>query len=119
MADLTAANVTVTVEEQNIVNGKRRNRVKITFGDGALTYPAAGVPMPTFDKFGMKRNLDYLTIFDENDAVGQMFKYDMTNNKIRMYEFDYPNAAEGPALELDGGTDAVAAQTLFAEAVGW
>jgi hypothetical protein len=85
MADLVAADVTVTVDERTIVGKKRRNRVTITFGDGAKTYPAGGVPLPAFGSFGHIRNLDYLTIFDVDDASGIMWKYDRTNNKLRGY----------------------------------
>lgn len=155
MADLAAADVTVTVEQRNIVGKQRRNRVKIVFGDGALTYPANGVPMPAFDKFGMKRNLDFLTVFDENDASGVTWKYDKENNKLRAYVQGAAHAAGGGATLDDyavtaafgvssgisisretaagavtsrwgglvesasGAGNAPAAQTLYAEAVGW
>lgn len=85
MVDLVAANVTVTVNERTIVGKKRRNRVTVAFGDGALTYPSGGVPMPAAANFGMIRNLDFLTLFDEDDASGIVWKYDRTNNKLRGY----------------------------------
>jgi len=119
MADLTSANVTVTVERRAIEGKTRRNRVKIVFGNGALTYPANGVPMPAASAFGMKVRLDYLTLFDENDGAGIMWKYDRENKKLRGWEFDYPAGAEGSAVELDAAADAPAAQTFYAEAVGW
>lgn len=119
MADIASSDVTITVEKRTIVGKQRRNRVKIAFGNGALTYPSGGVPMPAASSFGMVRNLDYLTIFDENDASGIMWKYDKDNLKLRGYEFDYPAVAEGAAVELDAASDAPAAQTLYAEAVGW
>lgn len=155
MADLVAADVTVTVEERTIVGKKRRNRVKIVFGDGALTYPSGGVPMPAFDSFGMIRNLDYLTVLDQDDGNGVFWKYDKENNKLRAYVQgyahgtggavtldDYPvNAAFGVTSGISvslttgagaatgrlgglvesasGAGNAPAAQTLYAEAVGW
>lgn len=85
MVDLVAADVTVTIEERTIVAKKRRNRVKIAFGNGTLTYPSGGVPMPAAATFGMVRNLDYLTVFDENDASGITWKYDKEGNKLRAY----------------------------------
>lgn len=85
MTDLASTDVTVTVNERTIVGKKRRNRVTIAFGDGALTYPSGGVPMPAFGSFGMIRNLDFLTVFDEDDASGIVWKYDRTNNKLRGY----------------------------------
>src|SRR3990167_6781439 len=85
MTAIVAADVTLTIERRTISGKTRRNRVKIVFGDSALTYPSGGVPMPGFASWGMKRNLDYLTVFDENDASGVIWKYDTTNNKLRGY----------------------------------
>ena len=154
MADLAAGNVTVTIEERRIIGKQRRNRVKITFGDGALTYPANGVPMPAFGSFGMVRNLDYLNVLDQDDATGVFWKYDKENNKLRAYVQgitvgaagaavldDFPVTAgfgvtgsrsvglSGPAgaettrlgalKEAVAASDAPAATTIYAEAVGW
>lgn len=154
MADLAAANVTITVEERTIQGRKKRNRVKIAFGDGALTYPTNGVPMPAYGSFGMLRNLDYLNIFDSDDASGIIWKYDKDNNKLRAYQQGITVGAAGAAtvddFPLDTTADplatavsvsltnntgagtkymgklkelvntlAPAAQTIYAEAVGW
>lgn len=142
MADLASSNVTVTIERRGIEGKLRRNRVKITFGDGALTYPSGGVPLPGFASFGMKRNLDYLTVFDENDATGIIWKYDAANNKLRAYHILSQAAGvsgAGGTLTLTNGAVAnstgsnvgnvvnlaeslqvaIAAQTMYAEAVGW
>lgn len=151
MPDLAATNVTVTVEDQQIVGKQRRNLVKITFGDGALTYPANGVPMPTKEKFGMVRNLRSLVFYDTDDSNGLTWKYDVVNNKLRAWVQGYAHGAAG-AVTMDDfpvtaafgvkasmsvsllGTDtgtaqlgglveasggAPAAQTLYAEAIGW
>ena len=119
MADLASTDVTITVEERTIVDKKRRNRVKIAFGDGALTYPSGGVPLPTYPSFGMVRNLDYLIITDGGSADGLLWKYDQANTKLRAYEGDYAQAGDADLAELDAASDAPAAQTLYAEAVGW
>ena len=61
MVALTAANVAVTqmdVGRKVILSKKKMYRVKIVFGDGALTYPALGIPMPAIGVFGMVRYLD-------------------------------------------------------------
>ena len=143
MTALVAGDVTVTIERRSIEGKTRRNRCKIAFGDGALTYPAAGVPLPAFASWGMKRNLDFLTIFDENDASGFVWKYDKDNNKLRAWRI--LSAAAGVsgatftvsttgnilcnesgsnaevAMDLAEATTALApaAQVLYAEAVGW
>lgn len=85
MADLVVGDVTVTIERRSIEGKTRRNRIKLTFGDGVDTYPSGGVPMPVAGNLGMKRNVDFLTVFDENDASGIMWKYDKDNHKLRGY----------------------------------
>ena len=56
MTALAASDVTVTITQQRKVNGsptRRHNGVTVVFGDGALTYPTGGVPMPAGGSFGM------------------------------------------------------------------
>jgi hypothetical protein len=167
MADLVVGDITTTIERRSIEGKTRRNRVKLVFGDGSKTYPSGGIPMPVFGTLGMKRNVDFLTIFDENDASGIIWKYDAANHKLRGYvmsnhahKFQIANGAphgsgnvavsaitgsadatlrvamgSGVTLntgspvgsggdrtllaELEATVYAPAAQTLYAEAVGW
>lgn len=100
MADLAASDVTVVVEFRERYNKRRHNRVKLTFGNGTLTYPAGGVPLPAFGLFGMKRNIDYLIMTDTNDAVGLIWKYDQDNKKLRAYVQGFAHGAGG-AVTLD------------------
>ena len=119
MTALASTDVTVTVAPQarHVVEKKRRTLLKIQFGNGALTYSTGGVPMPAFGVFGMKRNLDGLLFYD---TTGSLYypSYDSTNNKIKLLQGDNPNAAQAPFVEVANAT-AIAAQTLYAEAVGW
>jgi hypothetical protein len=101
MADLAASDVTITVQETRIEGARKRNRVKIAFGDGALTYPANGVPLPAFGSFGMKRYLEYITITDANDASGIMWKFDQENKKLRAWLA--PAQTHGHDLLIIGG----------------
>ncbi len=170
MADLAATDVTITIEERYARGGtkQKRHRVKIAFGDGALTYPAAGVPLPAAGFFGLARSMDHLILIDTNDASGLMWKYDRENKKLRAWQgaaqthghdlVTITGAAgdanlevettAGPILRTQGagytfaeadvatkggvasktlaagalvelGSVAVAAQVLYAEAVGW
>lgn len=155
MADIAAADVTVTIQKVGPIAGtyERRNKVKITFGDGALTYPANGVPLPAIEKFGLKRDLDQLLISDGDDASGIIWKYDKENKKFRGYLQGVTVGAAGAAtmddFPLDTTADplatavsvsltnntgagtkylgkmkelgnvAIAAHTIYAEAVGW
>lgn len=82
MAAITANDVVVTVLDRRIFGRKRINSVKIQFGDGALTYPSNGVPMPSFEQFGMARQLDHLNFTDMADASGIFWKYDQEDHKL-------------------------------------
>lgn len=89
MADIASSDVTITIQKSRIAKGSpggvQRNVVKIAFGDGALTYPTGGVPMPTFPKFGMRRELEYLILIDSNDASGIIWKWDYENKKLTAF----------------------------------
>jgi hypothetical protein len=100
MADIVAANVTITVERKVIAGKRKRNRVKIAFGDSALTYPTGGVPLPAFGQFGMKRFLEYITLTDANDASGITWKFDQENKKLRAFVPGVEIGAAG-AVALD------------------
>jgi hypothetical protein len=153
MPALDADDVTITIEERRIEGKKKKCRIKIEFGNGTLTYPSGGVPMPAFSSLGLKRNLDFLSIIDSDDAQGIVWKYDKDNNKLRAYILgvnvdaagsgtldDFPldttaeplaEAASIGAVGLEASmnllgrlaelktSSAPAAQTLYAEAVGW
>lgn len=121
MPAIAAANVTVTVNARDrlLFNKKRRVQLSVAFGDGALTYPAGGIPMPAFGLFGMKRNLDYLNIIDATGS-GFEYRYDKTNNKIKMYnENDAAAYAQRVQLAEIQTSTTPAAVTLQCEAVGW
>jgi hypothetical protein len=117
MADIASTDVTITIQKNRILKGspgsQQRNLVKIQFGNGALTYPANGVPMPSFPSFGMRRELEYLVMLDSGSGVTTRWVYDVANKKIRGWVDD---GTSGISAEVTG---AVAAQTLYAEAVGW
>ncbi|HYE94551.1 MAG TPA: hypothetical protein VEA38_26185 [Terriglobales bacterium] len=115
MADLAASDVTVTIQtgkphNPRIEGTKRKSFCSFTFGDGALTYPSGGVPLPTYEKWGLVRNLEYLELVDSDDASALMAKYDAANHKLRLYH---------GGVELIDGVDAPAAMTFYGVAVGW
>jgi|SRR6266850_8015033 len=119
MVALVAGDITVTVNERRIAgsNKKRRNRVTITYGDGAKTYPAGGIPLPAASGFGMTRQIDYVTLVDPMAGDGFVYKYDSVNNKIRIYA--ETTVATNAALLEATAAFAPAATTLVGEAVGW
>lgn len=167
MADIASSDLTITIVKNRMVKGSpgalTRNVVKIAFGNGTLTYPSGGVPIPTFPSFGMRREIEFLILIDSGNASGILWKWDFVNKKLRGYIpgavieaagsgtlDDYPldgtadplaaaarqpsngaialglvnTAAAGTVYfgqmkELLAAEHAPAAQTLYAEAVGW
>lgn len=122
MADLVAANVTITVQagdphNPRIEGVRRKSVVKIAFGDGALTYPTNGVPLPTFEKFGLTRNIADLVLLDANDGVGIVWKYDRENHKLRGWRSAGFTPAGTVAAPVFTG-DALAAHTHDLTVIG-
>lgn len=85
MAAIAATDLTYTIERTDKTPGKmQRSRVKIVFGDGALTYPSGGVPL-TAGKMGCPNYVNAVTVVDSDDASGIVWKWDAANNKLRGY----------------------------------
>lgn len=109
MAGLAASDVTLTVQSTNIQRKQRRTLVKIAFGDGALTYPSGGVPLPTAPtSWGLRRSLDYIVLNDANDGSGIVWKYDRENKKLRGYISGITVSAAGAATVDDFALDTTA-----------
>lgn len=115
MADIVAGDVTITLADPTRTHfpgaAQARHIVKIDFGDGALTYPTGGVPLPGHAAFGFVRDLKFLHLLDAGSASALVWKYDYANKKLRGWA-----GAAGVNVETSG---AVAAVTLYAEAVGY
>lgn len=114
MPALTSANVVVTqldVGRKTIFSKRKFFRVKVVFGDGALTYPAGGVPMPNFQGFGMVRFLDGLLDIETASDDSNQYKYDTANNKVRIY-------IGTTGVEM-GAVAPAANRTMYAVAIGW
>lgn len=120
MADIAAANVTYTIVQKGTTGNDQRkqNLVDVAFGNGALTYPAGGIPL-TKGKLGLPNNLDYLVIVEGDAGNGLVYKYDASAEKIRIYEGDYAQAGDAALAELDSGSDAPAAATVRVLATGY
>ncbi|MBU2549027.1 MAG: hypothetical protein KKB20_11475 [Proteobacteria bacterium] len=88
MADLTSADVVVVVQppDRDVGHGalmKNLTLARITFGDGALTYPAGGIPLPGIGSFGFLRQLQFVAI--QGAADGFVYKYDPDNHKLKIF----------------------------------
>lgn len=119
MADLAASDLTYTQISKKIgETGSREVVASISFGNGALTYPAGGVPL-TKASLGCKNVLESMSIIDMASANGLLYKYDYSNEKLRIYEVDTTGDTDKAMVELDAGVDAPAAATLYVEAKGW
>lgn len=97
MSALASTDVTVTCAQEDVeIVGKLRIAfVTIAFGDGALTYPSGGVPMPAVGKFGMVRNLRNLKIV--GDTQGIIWKHDPVNHTLLGFEQGVTVSAAGSA----------------------
>ena len=112
MADLVAADVTVTTTGVIHKGGRREVEVSVAFGDGTDTYPSGGVPMPTRESWGMIERLEDFIMGDAGNALGNIYKYDKTNNKIRIYEQGFRTGSTSAAVNengalVEGGVDGV------------
>lgn len=83
---LASTNVTVTTNPQDMerVGRVKMNISTVAFGDGALTYPTNGVPLPAKSKFGVD-SVKFMHIMGP-PATGYTYKYDATNHTIRIYQ---------------------------------
>lgn len=120
MADIAASDLTYTLQPGSHQNGGSQNvRIyTVAFGDGTLTYPSGGVPITKGD-IGCPTDIQAAKIMDDSDGDGLVYKYDLANDKIRIYTADYDATADGALIELTAGTSAVAAATLYIEFTGW
>jgi hypothetical protein len=117
MAALVAANVTVVVTKRWWEGLALHAIGTIAFGDGALTYPTAGVPLPAKEKFGFSRSIDSLAITGQNArTVSYLPAWVKATNALQLFE-EEASAAGGPLLEADT-SEAPAAVTFDFHAVG-
>jgi len=119
MADIAAANVTVTINKRWIQSRRKYVQATVAFGNGALTYPTGGVPL-TLSKFGFKRFMDALLIMESNSDV-LLYDFDRSAVTIGIY---YPTQQTGATgnragVEFTGGSTAPAATSLEVLAIGW
>ncbi len=81
MANIAAADVTYTLLNQRTLGDSRKmNRVRMAFGDGALTYPAGGIPVSK-GKLGCSVNIESLIVVDQGTS-GYRFQYDQSAEKL-------------------------------------
>ena len=120
MPDLAAGDVTYTINKQTwLPDGGYRNFITIAFGNGALTYPAGGVPL-TKGKMGCPTTVTALTFIEKNFAAdGFDVDYDLSAEKFLMYKYDYSVGTDGGKITLVATTDTPAATSIECIAEGY
>jgi len=105
MTAIVATDVAVSSSHRNRdvfpVGGKIMSIVDITVGDGALTYPTGGMPLPDKANFGMKREVSAILI-EQPSANGFIYKYDRENNKLKIFTQGAVTGSTAAAAAEDG-----------------
>lgn len=77
MADLAVGDVTYTlVNQRKLSDSRNLNRVRLAFGNGALTVPAGGIPISK-GKLGCPSVVESLLVVDQGTS-GYVFQYDQS-----------------------------------------
>lgn len=98
MADIAASNVThLVLKARTLGNSRKSNLVRLSFGNGTLTYGAGGIPI-TKGKLGCPVTIESLSIVDKG-VSGYEFMYDQSAEKIVMIQ----NAAHAHNFMIVGG----------------
>lgn len=117
MAAFVASDVTVAITKRWIAGGLIHAIGTLTFGDGALTYPTAGIPLPARASFGFGRAIHAFQVFGVNErTTDYMVRYGPAAHTLLLYE-EEGVAAGGPLLEADTA-EAPAARTYSWYAIG-
>ena len=83
MSDIASGDVTYTMKNvRRMGNSRVMNRVQLAFGNGALTYPAGGIPILK-GKLGCPNVVESLQVVDQGTS-GYRFQYDTANSKLVM-----------------------------------
>lgn len=85
MAALTGATVSMNVRRKIVDDHYFEIDGSFVFGDGSSTYPTGGIPV-TLGQIGFRNIVDTLSWGDESNGDGYVYKFDMTNLKIRIYQ---------------------------------
>ena len=85
MANIAAGDVTYTLVKARVGDGSlKKNLVRLAFGDGALTYPAGGIPI-TIGNLGCPVDVQSMVVVDKGTS-GYSFMYDQSAAKLVMFQ---------------------------------
>ena len=121
MADLAASDITYTIlNSRKKGDSRSHNRVRLAFGDGALTVPANGIPL-TKGKMGCPTVIESLVIVDQGTS-GYRFQYDQSSEKLVVMQAPAQThthdillkdaaVADGATTRVNAGTNLLGANT--------
>jgi len=109
MTALASSDVTVTINDRDKDVGhgallKNMTIAQVQFGDGSLTYPTGGVPLPAKENFGFLNEIAFGAV--QESAVGFVYKYDQTNHKIKIFTQGLVSGSTTGVTIEDGATAA-------------
>ena len=123
MADIAATDITVTFLDKRRHDGRSYFNVQLAFGNGALTYPAGGVPI-SIGAVGTPTSLESLIVYDKGTS-GYDWTYDRTNKKLVAIQgaggstaahthslfLNNADVVDGATTRVNAGTDLLGANT--------
>ncbi len=122
MVALAVGDWTVTINKTLIKGGQRETHCTLEYGDGALTYPTAGIAMPTAATLGMHRFVDNIVVIsaslDAATTTTYEYKYDKVNHLLQVFIDEDPAGADAAFVEASTSL-APAASTLQLVVTGW
>jgi len=83
MTDLAATNVSLSGNYSKFGN-KRRWYGTATFGNGTLTYPYGGIPVPVAGRFGLHNIDDFQMIDPDNNGIS--WRYNKAAHKLQAFQ---------------------------------
>ncbi|MBC2712055.1 MAG: hypothetical protein HGJ94_14045 [Desulfosarcina sp.] len=109
--------VSVATRDKDIGRGgmiRNMTIADITFGDGALTYPTGGVPLPAKGSFGFNKEIA-LGLLEQPSGDGYVYKYDRTNHKLKILDQSVTTGSTAAGAWVNGAfvEDAAGAETAI------
>lgn len=106
MTAIESTDVTVSVasDKRDIAHGAVQKNISladVTFGDGSLTYPTGGVPLPAIGLFGFQREIQ-IGLIEEAPANGFHYKFDRANHTIKIFTQGVTTSAATPDTNENG-----------------
>ncbi len=102
MGNLASTDIVLSVTPQKL-GSIRMAYATHAFGNGQLTYPAGGVPLPAIGRYGIKNQILDVQVIDD-DGSGLTWKYDKTNHTLKAYQHAPVIVFEEVVTMTDGTT---------------